>query len=78
MTRLLTNLGWPHQTAASVLVLLLGAINASQAQIGRPGDDLGDVQGPNVPEMDLYGALLTDRIVASFFAKFIYLSELIN
>ena len=33
----------------------------------------------NVPEMDLYGALMTDRIVASsFFAKFIYLSELIN
>ncbi|MCH2151268.1 MAG: hypothetical protein MK075_06505, partial [Phycisphaerales bacterium] len=53
MTRLLTNLGWPHQTAASVLVLLLGAVNASQAQIVRPGDDLGDVQGPNVPEMDL-------------------------
>jgi len=27
--------------------------------------------------MDLYGALMTDRN-ASFFAKFIYLSELIN
>ena len=33
--------------------MLLGAVNASQAQIVRPGDDLGNVKGPNVPEMEL-------------------------
>ncbi|MEC7196061.1 MAG: hypothetical protein VXW23_03660, partial [Planctomycetota bacterium] len=53
MTRLATNLGWPHRTAISILFLLLGAVNASQAQIVRPGDDLGNVKGPNVPEMEL-------------------------
>ena len=53
MIRLATNLGWPHRTATSILFLLLGAVNASQAQIVRPGDDLGNVKGPNVPEMEL-------------------------
>ena len=28
-------------------------MDSSQAQIARPGDDLGSVQGPNVPEMEL-------------------------
>ena len=51
--RLVTNLVWQHRTAASILALLLGAVDSSQAQIARPGDDLGSVQGPNVPEMEL-------------------------
>jgi protein SCO1/2 len=51
--RLATSLGWAHRTSASILVLLLGSVNASQAQIVRPGDDLGNVKGPNVPEMEL-------------------------
>ena len=52
MNRQLTNLVSGCRIAV-VLGVLFGAVGSSHAQILRPGDDVGSVQGPNVPEMEL-------------------------
>ena len=52
MNRQLTNLVSGCRIAVA-LGVLFGAVGSSHAQILRPGDDVGSVQGPNVPEMEL-------------------------
>ena len=52
MNRQLTNLVSGCRNAVA-LGVLLGAVGSSHAQILRPGDDVGSVKGPNVPEMEL-------------------------
>ena len=52
MNRQLTNLVSGCRIAVA-LGVLLGAVGSSHAQILRPGDDVGSVKGPNVPEMEL-------------------------